>query len=137
MHATNFMPYEESELEQEKKDDYSRESVQYLDQKEDNYMHNCNPFLEMQSVKRSYGLQPEKKVYCTRKRSQKSATMLLKRKQSMQSMIYAVDDATEFGILTNVRAIITRLIMILVQNSITFTFNHLICIESYSYYCYE
>ena len=28
----NFMSFEESELEQEKKDNYSRESVQYLDQ---------------------------------------------------------------------------------------------------------
>ena len=35
MHATNFTSFEESELEQEKKDNYSRESVQYLDQKKD------------------------------------------------------------------------------------------------------
>ena len=35
MHATNFTSFEESELEQEKKDNYSRESVQYLDEKED------------------------------------------------------------------------------------------------------
>ena len=45
-------------------------------------------------------------------------------------MINAADDATEFVILTNIRATITRFITILVQNSITFTSNHLICIES-------
>ena len=53
--------------------------------------------------------------------------MLLKRKQSM---ISAVDDATEFDILTNIRATMTWFIMILAQNSITFTSKHLICIES-------
>ena len=48
--------------------------------------------------------------------------MLLRRKQSM---INAADDATE---LTNIRATITRFIMTLAQNSITFTSKHLICI---------
>ena len=57
--------------------------------------------------------------------------MLLKRKQSMNK---AADDATDFDILTNIRATITWFIMILLQNSITFTFKHLICKESYSYY---
>ena len=52
--------------------------------------------------------------------------MLLRRKQSM---INAADDATEFDInLTNIRATITRFIMTLAQNSITFTSKHLICI---------
>ena len=52
--------------------------------------------------------------------------MLLRRKQSM---INAVDDATEFDFnLTNIRATITRFIMTLAQNSITFTSKHLICI---------
>ena len=53
--------------------------------------------------------------------------MLLKRKQSM---IYAADDATEFDILTYIRATITGIIVILAQKSITLTFKHLICIES-------
>ena len=45
-------------------------------------------------------------------------------------MINAADDATEFDILTNTRATITWVIMILAQNSITFTSKHFICIES-------
>ena len=51
--------------------------------------------------------------------------MLLRRKQSM---INAEDDGIEFDVLTNIRATITWFIMILAQNSITFTSKHLICI---------
>ena len=51
--------------------------------------------------------------------------MLLRRKQSM---INVEDDGIEFDVLTNIRATITRFIMILAQNSITFTSKHLICI---------
>ena len=55
--------------------------------------------------------------------------MPLRRKQSV---INAADDASEFDInltnLTNIRASITRFIMTLAQNSVTFTSKHLICI---------